>query len=198
MVGVRVGDVRSRASGRWTLIRVAPTMLERTVQHHFRAEIDGHKRRYILRHAYGKALRTGQVRDALSAVANAWDAETPGIGKTWLQRTDDGGTAVANSVIPYTHFGISLITLLRIGLSGNTKVVSALSWWCCILIHDCAADKALWSVSADSRLRGHGDMEHPVDARETRICGCGHHAEASRGDADVAIVRCWQSALVFF
>lgn len=31
------------------------------------------------------------------------------------------GTAVANSLIPYTHFGISLITLLRIGLSGTTK-----------------------------------------------------------------------------
>jgi hypothetical protein len=61
------------------------------------------------------------VTDALGPLASEWTKDTPGIGKTWLQRTDDGGTAVANSIIPYTHFGISLITLLRIGLSGNTK-----------------------------------------------------------------------------
>jgi len=34
---------------------------------------------------------------------------------------DDGGSAVANAVIPYTHFGVSLITLLRIGVSFVTR-----------------------------------------------------------------------------
>ena len=49
------------------------------------------------------------------------DDPPPGIGRTWLQRTAGDGMAVTNSLIPYTHYGISLITLLRIGLSGNTK-----------------------------------------------------------------------------
>ncbi len=119
-VGVSMRDLRHSPSGRWTLVRLMPTSLSRVVQHHFRAELDGHKRRYKLHHVQGSVAVAAAVKD-VGDLASVWKKPVAGVGMTWLQRMDDGGSVVANSLIPYTHFGISLITLLRIGMSDATK-----------------------------------------------------------------------------
>ena len=126
-VGVSMGDLKRMPSGRWTLIRVVPTKMERVVQHHFRAEIDGHKRRYQLSQWTADTSSAPSSQDeesapALGEIASAWTSgKVAGVGKTWLKRMGDGGQLVSNSLIPYTHFGVSLITLLRIGMSETTK-----------------------------------------------------------------------------
>lgn len=120
-VGATLADVEKAPSNQWILVRVAPTQLKRTVQHHFQAELDGHKRKYLLRHVWGEDEVARATNDELAAVKDAWSLQTPGIGRTWLERTAADGGAVANNVIPYTHFGMSLITLLRMGVSEKTK-----------------------------------------------------------------------------
>ena len=119
--GVSMSDLKRGPSGRWTLVRMMPTDLKRVVQHHFRAEIDGHQRRYLLRHVGGEKVSSAAVEKEMGDIVGEWNVSVPGVGRTWLQRMSDGGTPVANSLIPYTHFGVSLITLLRIGLSKAVK-----------------------------------------------------------------------------
>ncbi len=98
------------------------TKVRRVVKHHFQAELDGHKRRYMLHHVFGNALENAAIAEMDNKTANVWEERrVAGVGKTWLQRLGDTGTPVKNSFIPYTHFGVSLITLLRMGLSESNK-----------------------------------------------------------------------------
>jgi hypothetical protein len=90
--------------------------LKRVVKHHYQAELDGHKRRYVLRHV----LDINEAKNEIAKAGTLWP-RAAGIGRTWLRRLGDSGSPVKSSLIPYTHFGVSLITLIRMGLSDAAK-----------------------------------------------------------------------------
>lgn len=153
-VGVTMKDIKNSPSGRWTLVRVMPTRMRRIVQHHFRAELDGHKRRYLLRHVYGEEAMT-EVKEEIQEIEKDWSTPVAGVGRTWLQRMGDGGQPVSNSLIPYTHFGISLITLLRIGVSDYARE-KLYGQFLQIPVYE---DMATWNIQWNNGRLGYVDVD---------------------------------------